>query len=185
MRKISACLSAAVILVVTGTWGITTDAEAQQTALAAMIGEPAPDFTLSNQNGQAVTLSGYRGKWVVLYFYPKDDTPGCTKEACSFRDNLVAIQQLNAVVLGISVDSVPSHKSFSEKYNLNFDILSDEQHQVCRQYGTLRPFMGRKIANRSSFIIDPDGIIRKVYPSVDPEDHALEIHLALKDLRGA
>lgn len=146
-------------------------------------GESAPDFTLPDQEGKPVTLSKLRGKWVVLYFYPKDDTPGCTKEACSFRDNIVAIQQLNATVLGVSVDSVASHKKFSDKHNLNFQILSDDQFKVTRQYGTLTRFMGMDIARRSTVIIDPKGTLRKLFPSVQPEDHAREIHQALKILR--
>ncbi|MFQ5596741.1 MAG: peroxiredoxin [Nitrospiria bacterium] len=146
-------------------------------------GDPAPDFTLQDQHGQSVRLASFRGSWVVLYFYPKDDTPGCTKEACSFRDNLVGIQQLNAKVLGVSVDSVASHKKFSEKHRLNFQILSDDRHVVTKRYGTLIRFMGMDIARRSTVIIDPDGIIRKLFPSVEPEDHALEIHRTLLSLK--
>ena len=146
-------------------------------------GQIAPDFTLLDQNGNPIKLSSQQGLWVVLYFYPKDDTPGCTKEACSFRDNLVAIQQLDAVVLGVSVDSVSSHKAFADKYDLNFSILADEQHTVCRNYGTLTRFMGRKIARRSTVIIDPEGIIRKLFRSVRPTDHALEIYKALQELK--
>jgi thioredoxin-dependent peroxiredoxin len=144
----------------------------------------APDFTLLNQHGNPVSLSEQRGQWVVLYFYPKDDTPGCTKEACSFRDNIIAIQQINAVVLGVSVDSVVSHKAFSDKYKLNFPILADDQYKVCNQYGTLTYYMGSKMARRSTVIIDPEGVIRKIFPSVEPADHALEIHRALKELQG-
>ncbi|HSG04978.1 MAG TPA: peroxiredoxin, partial [Nitrospiria bacterium] len=110
---------------------------AKTTELNVKEGDSAPDFTLPDQGGNPVTLSGQRGKWVVLYFYPKDDTPGCTKEACSFRDNILALQQLNTVVLGVSVDSVASHKKFSEKYELNFPILADETHEVCKRYGVL------------------------------------------------
>lgn len=147
-------------------------------------GQAAPDFTLPDQNGHPVTLSSQQGKWVILYFYPKDDTPGCTKEACSFRDNIVAIQQLDAVVLGVSVDSVPSHKAFAEKYELNFPILADDRYEVCTRYGTLTRFFGMRVASRSTVIIDPDGIIRRLFPSVKPKDHALEIHKALKELQG-
>jgi thioredoxin-dependent peroxiredoxin len=154
-----------------------------ETAFAVREGEPAPDFTLPDQEGKPVTLSSLRGKWVVLYFYPKDDTPGCTKEACSFRDNIVAIQQLNATVLGVSVDSVASHKKFSDKHKLNFQILADDQFNVSKQYGTLTRFMGMRIAGRSTAIIDPKGTIRKLFPSVEPTDHAREIHQALKSLQ--
>ncbi|HEY5649415.1 MAG TPA: peroxiredoxin [Nitrospiria bacterium] len=155
---------------------------AKTTELNVKEGDSAPDFTLPDQGGNPVTLSGQRGKWVVLYFYPKDDTPGCTKEACSFRDNILALQQLNTVVLGVSVDSVASHKKFSEKYELNFPILADETHEVCKRYGVLKSFMGFKVANRSTVIIDPEGIVRKVFPSVKPTDHALEIKRALENL---
>ncbi len=159
-----------------------------QTALAEGFsvheGQIAPDFTLLDQEGKPVTLSSLRGQWVILYFYPKDDTPGCTKEACSLRDNIVAIQHLNATVLGVSVDSVASHKKFSEKNHLNFQILADDQFKVTQQYGTLTKFMGIDIARRSSVIIDPKGVIRKLFPAVEPTDHAREIHQALKSLQG-
>lgn len=148
-------------------------------------GEPAPDFTLMDQHGKPVALSSLRGQWVVLYFYPKDDTPGCTKEACSFRDNLVALRQLNAAVLGVSVDSVKSHKEFSDKFELNFPILADDRYEVCRLYGTLTSFMGMKLASRSTVIIDPQGITRQLFPVVQPTDHALEIHRALKRLQAS
>ena len=148
-------------------------------------GQPAPDFTLKDQDGRPVTLSGFRGRWVVLYFYPKDDTPGCTKEACSFRDNLPALQQLNAAVLGVSVDSVASHKAFADEFKLNFPLLADEGQAVCRLYGTLTSFMGMKLASRSTVIIDPQGVIRKLFPAVQPTDHALEVHRALKQLQTA
>ena len=157
---------------------------ARSADLAIKEGQVAPDFTLVDQHANPVSLSEQRGQWVVLYFYPKDDTPGCTKEACSFRDNLVAIQQLNAVVLGVSVDSVVSHKAFSDKFNLNFSILADDQHKVCNQYGTLTSYMGHAMARRSTVIIDPQGTIRKIFPSVEPTDHALEVHQALEKLQG-
>lgn len=148
-------------------------------------GKPAPDFNLSDQKGEMISLSSFKGKsWVVLYFYPKDDTPGCTKEACDFRDNLIQIQQLDATVLGISVDSVESHKKFADKFNLNFPILSDSEFKVTRQYGVLTKFMGMHLANRSTFIIDPEGIIQKIFPKVDPKDHATEILAEMKKLKG-
>jgi peroxiredoxin Q/BCP len=147
-------------------------------------GEKAPDFALQDQEGKTVRLSDYKGKgWVVLYFYPKDDTPGCTKEACSFRDNLNQFQSLNTTVLGVSVDDIRSHKKFSEKFNLNFSILSDTEYQACRRYGTLSSMLGIKLAHRSTFIIDPDGIIQKVFPNVQPKDHAVEVAQALEDLQ--
>jgi peroxiredoxin Q/BCP len=166
-------------------WHGVFRAAAESPALAVEEGQPAPDFTLPDQDGKPVTLSEQRGKWVVLYFYPKDDTPGCTKEACSFRDNLTAIQQLDARILGISVDSVDSHKKFAEKFKLNFPILADDRQQVTARYGVLTNYMGMEVARRSTVIIDPQGIIRKIFPSVKPEDHALEIHRALVELRNS
>jgi len=161
--------------------GANTFADAS--GLKVKEGEVAPDFTLSDQSGEAVRLAAFRGQWVVLYFYPKDDTPGCTKEACSFRDNMVSIQQLDAKVLGVSVDSVASHKKFAEKHHLNFQILSDDRHVVTSAYGALTSFMGMKLARRSTVIIDPEGVIQKLFSSVDPEDHALEIHKTLVALK--
>ena len=163
--------------------GLRANADSPEPAIEE--GQSAPDFTLPDQEGKPVTLSGQRGKWVVLYFYPKDDTPGCTKEACSFRDNLTAIQQLDARILGVSVDSVASHKKFAEKFKLNFPILADDRLQVTATYGVLTNSMGVKVARRSTVIIDPQGIIRKIFPSVKPEDHALEIHRALVELRNS
>jgi peroxiredoxin Q/BCP len=160
-------------------------ANANPPEAAVAEGQSAPDFTLQNQDGKPVTLSEQRGKWVVLYFYPKDDTPGCTKEACSFRDNLTAIQQLDARILGVSVDSVESHKKFAEKFKLNFPILADDRYQVTATYGVLTSFIGVKVARRSTMIIDPQGIIRKIFPSVKPEDHALEVHRALVELQNS
>ena len=147
-------------------------------------GQQAPDFELLDQHGRTVRLSEYAEKgWVVLYFYPKDDTPGCTKEACSFRDNLLQLQSMDATVLGISVDGVQSHAKFAEKFDLNFPILSDTEYKVCELYGTLTRFMGMKLARRSTFLIDPDGIIQKVFPRVKPVDHAIEVAQALKALQ--
>jgi peroxiredoxin Q/BCP len=146
-------------------------------------GQPAPDFTLPDQDGKPVTLSSLRGQWVVLYFYPKDDTPGCTKEACSFRDNLVALRQLRATVLGVSVDSVDSHKAFADKFKLTFPLLADNKYAVCQLYGTLASYMGVTVASRSTVLIDPQGVIRKLFPDVQPTDHALQIHQALKALQ--
>lgn len=153
------------------------------TGLNVREGQKAPDFSLPDQHGDAVRLTDQRGKWVVLYFYPKDDTPGCTKEACSFRDNIVGIQQLNATVLGVSVDSVLSHEKFAKKHRLNFQILSDNQFQVTKEYGVLTRFMGESYARRSTVVIDPKGTIRKIFPSVRPENHAIEIHRTLEALQ--
>lgn len=183
-RKISRILTG-LTLSVTATAGLFATALAEPPLLKVHTGEAAPDFTLPDQEGKPVRLSDLRGRWVVLYFYPKDDSPGCTTEACSFRDNLAAMQQLNAEILGISVDSVASHKAFAGKFKLNFKILADSDQKVCNQYGTLKSYAGKTVASRTTFIVDPGGVIRKVFPSVDPKDHALEIHKALKELKGA
>ena len=145
----------------------------------------AKSFTLLDQHGAQHTLEQYRGKWVVLYFYPKDDTPGCTTEACSFRDEREAIAEYgNAVILGISTDSVKSHKKFADKYGLTFPLLSDPEHKVIDTYGAWQPkkLFGREFIGtlRRTFIIDPAGNIAKEYPSVDPKSHAAEI---IKDLQ--
>jgi peroxiredoxin Q/BCP len=148
----------------------------------------APDFALSDQDGNVKTLANYAGKWLVLYFYPKDDTPGCTKEACNFRDERDAIAEFgNADVVGISKDSVRSHKKFIDKYKLNFTLLSDPDHVTMEAYGTWaqKKFMGREYmgTNRDTFLISPDGKIAKEYRGVDPKTHAAEIIADLKALQ--
>lgn len=143
------------------------------------VGDNAPDFTLSDQFGEIHKLSDYRGKKVVLYFYPKDDTPGCTKEACSFRDNFQEYRKRKMVVLGVSKDSTKSHVKFSEKYSLPFTLLSDDDTVVSQAYGVwgLKKFMGKEYygINRMTFIIDEDGQILRIYEKVKPENHAEEI----------
>jgi thioredoxin-dependent peroxiredoxin len=144
----------------------------------------APDFSLPDQNGKLISLRDYIGKWVVLYFYPKDDTPGCTTEACNFRDEREAIAEFgNAEVVGISKDSVRSHAKFAKKYSLNFTLLSDESTDTINAYGAwqLKKFMGREYMGiqRMTVIIDPVGNIAKTYPKVDPKKHVAEI---IKDL---
>ncbi len=152
--------------------------------LALKEGDPAPPFSLPDQDGKMVSLSDFSGKsWVVLYFYPKDDTPGCTKEACDFRDNLRQIGRLDAVVLGISIDSVTSHKRFAEKFHLNFPLLADERKSVVRAYGVLGSILGFQVARRSTFLIDPSGKIRKIFPSVTPTGHSSEVAAALTVLK--
>jgi thioredoxin-dependent peroxiredoxin len=144
----------------------------------------APDFTLPDQDGVEHTLSQYRGQWVLLYFYPKDDTPGCTKEACSIRDAFPEFQKLNIKVLGVSVDPPESHKKFAEKHQLPFTLLADTHKKVVTHYGVWgqKHFMGREYEGtlRSSFLIDPTGAIEKIYTDVKPEGHAEEV---LRDLK--
>lgn len=149
------------------------------------VGTSAPDFSLPDQDGKMHTLSQYRGRWVLIYFYPKDDTPGCTKEACMIRDAFPRFEGVHAEVFGISKDSVASHKSFAEKYQLPFRLLSDENREVIELYGVWREkkMMGKSYMGtaRTSFLIDPEGVIQKIYESVKPEVHAEEVLADLKE----
>lgn len=148
----------------------------------------APDFTLPDQEGVPHALSSYQGKWVLLYFYPKDDTPGCTVEACMLRDEFQDFEKIQAAVLGVSTDSVASHKKFALKYELPFTLLADENKEVVGMYGVFgeKKFMGRTYmgTERTSFLIDPSGNIAKVYGKVKPEIHAAEVLADLKALGG-
>jgi peroxiredoxin Q/BCP len=149
-------------------------------------GTPAPAFRLPDQNGRPISLADQRGKWVVLYFYAKDNTPGCTTEACEFRDNVYAFKELNAIVLGISVDDVDSHKSFAAEHRLPFTILADSDKQVARAYGVLhRPLGLMELARRETFIVDPQGIVVKHYQNVDPAGHSKQVLADLKALQAA
>jgi len=139
------------------------------------IGQAAPSFSLQDQNGKTHRLADYSGQWLVLYFYPKDDTPGCTKEACSFRDDLQQLEKLGAKVVGISVDDTGSHAKFAEKYHLPFPLLADTDARVAESYGALNNLLVIKIARRYTFLIDPRGKIAKSYQSVDTSRHSLEI----------
>lgn len=143
------------------------------------IGAKAPEIQLQDQDGAAHRLSDYAGKWVLLYFYPKDDTPGCTKEACTIRDQWKAFKNAGIVVLGVSADSVNSHKKFTEKYALPFTLLSDPEKTVMTAYGAWgkKKFMGREYTGtlRMSFLIDPEGKIVKIYTNVKPAEHAEEV----------
>ncbi len=139
----------------------------------------APDFSLVDQMGKTHNLSDYKGKWLLLYFYPKDDTPGCTKEACSFRDLNSDFMKKGIAVLGVSKDNLNSHKKFATKYKLNFPILSDPTHQVIEAYGAwgTKKFMGKEYEGilRNSYLINPEGEIVKSYIGVDPSAHAEEV----------
>lgn len=147
-------------------------------------GDKAPAFSLQDQDGKTHTLSDYAGQWVLLYFYPKDDTPGCTKEACTLRDNLPRFADMKAKVLGVSADTVAKHKKFAEKYRLPFTLLADVEKTVVEAYGVWgeKKFMGRTYQgiNRMSFLVKPDGTIAKVYPKVKPAEHAEEVIADLK-----
>ena len=143
------------------------------------VGDKAPNFILNDQNNQAHQLSDYEGRWVILYFYPKDDTPGCTTQACDFRDAVKRIIASRSVVFGLSLDSVESHKRFSDKNNLPFSLLSDEEGVAAKSYNSLNNFMGYKSAKRNTFIINPQGFLSKIYLSVDPKTHS---QMVLSDL---
>lgn len=144
-------------------------------------GQPAPDFELPDQSGQLHSIEDYRGQWVALYFYPKDDTPGCTTEACEFRDNIFAFKNLNCQIIGVSLDDEASHKGFAEKYSLPFPLLADSAGTTADAYGVKANMYGMTVAKRQTFLIDPEGRIAKHYDTVDPETHSAEL---LADLKG-
>jgi thioredoxin-dependent peroxiredoxin len=139
------------------------------------VGSAAPGFNLQDQNGEWHKLEDYKGTWLAVYFYPKDDTPGCTTEACNFRDNIYAFKAIGAEVVGISVDDVESHKDFSTKYKLPFTILADVGGKTSESYGVLVDYMAMQIASRQSFLVNPEGIIVKHYDKVDPETHTAQV----------
>ena len=145
-------------------------------------GKKVPDIALHITGDRHVKLSDYAGKPLVLYFYPKDDTPGCTTEACNFRDNIYAFKAIGASVVGISVDNVESHKEFASKYKLPFTILADESGDTAEAYGVLRDWKLMKIASRQSFLVDPDGVVAKHYEDVDPETHTQDVLADLEAL---
>ncbi|MEC5397682.1 peroxiredoxin [Uliginosibacterium sp. H1] len=143
------------------------------------VNAPAPAFSLKDQNGATRSLNDFRGKWLVLYFYPKNDTPGCTTEACNFRDGHAMIQSRGAEVIGVSVDDTASHQAFIAKYQLPFPLLADVEGTVAQRYGALSDWKVVKFAKRQTFLIDPQGMLRKAYTSVDPDTHAQQV---LQDL---
>jgi peroxiredoxin Q/BCP len=145
-------------------------------------GSAAPDFTLPSQEGASVSLKDYRGSWVVLYFYPKDQTPGCTREAHNFQLDQSKYAERHAVVLGVSVDSVDSHKKFCAKEGLNFKLLADQDGSTSRAYGSLTNLGVVKFAARHTFLIDPNGKVARAYTSVDPVHHSEEVLSALDQL---
>jgi thioredoxin-dependent peroxiredoxin len=152
-------------------------------ASAPAVGSLAPEFTLTSQEGTHVSLKDYRGKWVVLYFYPKDFTSGCTQEAHNFQRDQAQYLQKGAVVLGISIDSVDSHKKFCTKEGLNFKLLADTDHKVSSLYGSLTNLWLVKFASRHTFIINPDGKVAKVFTDVNPSGHSAEVLAALSELQ--
>ena len=153
-------------------------------ALKLKVGYQAPAFTAETSGGGKISLNDCKGQWVILYFYPKDDTPGCTKEACAFRDHYADFRKNGALVFGVSTDPVKHHDKFVEKFKLPFPLLADTDRKIVQAYGVWgeKSFMGRKYlgTNRVTFLIDPNGNIRKIWPTVKPEGHAAEVLAALK-----
>ena len=159
-------------------WPFSSSAENE-----LLVGGVAPDFELIDQYRKTHKLVDYAGKWLVLYFYPKDDTPGCTTEACNFRDDIFKIHELGAEVLGVSLDSAESHAKFAEKHGLPFSLLSDAEAEVAGKYGCLTSMGPLKYAKRHTFIIDPDGKLAKIYRDVKPKTHIGEVIADLRELQ--
>ena len=174
MKKFLALLSVLMIAVGLG---------AARSAEQVVVGDPAPDFELRDQNGQLHAIEDYRGKWVALYFYPKDGTPGCTTEACEFRDNIFAFRRLNCQVLGVSLDDEESHKAFAEEHGLPFPLLADTTGSAADAYGVKTRMLGMTMAKRQTFLIDPDGRVARHYADVDPDKHSAEIIADLEKLQ--
>ena len=151
------------------------------------VGQIAPEFSLHDQEGKTRSLGDAGGRWVVVYFYPKDDTPGCTKEACAFRDDLPRFEGLNAVVWGVSADDEKAHRKFAEKYDLNFPLLVDPDKAVLEAYGAWveKSMYGKRYmgVQRITYLIDPEGKVARVWPKVKPEEHAEEVATALAELQ--
>ncbi len=146
------------------------------------VGAAAPEFELSDQDGQLHSLEDYRDQWVVLYFYPKDETPGCTTEACEFRDNIFAFRDLNAQIIGVSLDDVESHKAFAENHGLPFPLLADVDGDAASAYGVKTRRFGMDLAKRQTFLIAPGGAIAKHYVKVKPAEHSQEVLADLEEL---
>ena len=148
------------------------------------VGSPAPAFELPDQTGEIRRLEDYGGKWLVLYFYPKDNTPGCTTQACEFRDNIFAFRRLGAEIVGISLDDVETHLAFAEQHGLPFTLLADEGGTVAERYGVLRNFGVVKLASRQTFLISPDGLVARHYEKVDVNQHSEEVLRDIAALSG-
>ncbi|SEL57202.1 peroxiredoxin [Nitrosovibrio tenuis] len=158
----------------------TANAEAPE---PIKVGQPAPDFKLPDQNGNTRTLADFRGKWLALYFYVKDDTPGCTEQACKFRDDIHELSDLGVQVVGVSVDDTASHANFAKKYSLPFPLLADSKGETAARYGSLRE--GGTLAKRNTFLIDPKGKIAKIYLSANTSRNSAEVIADLKKLKGS
>lgn len=156
----------------------------QAEAEAPKVGEPAPGFELVDQDGDVHSLEDYRDEWVALYFYPKDDTPGCTTEACEFRDDIFKYRRMGARVIGVSLDDRESHKEFAEKYGLPFPLLADTEGSTAEAYGVKSRMFGMTMAKRHTFLIDPEGLVARHYEDVDPDTHSRELLADLATLTG-
>ncbi|HLY41277.1 MAG TPA: peroxiredoxin [Terracidiphilus sp.] len=178
MRKAVAFVFAAALVLAVGILTVHADNETMPS-----VGQSAPTFTLPSQTGEQISLDSYHGKWVVLYFYPKDMTPGCTIEAHNFQRDLGKFEADHAVILGVSVDTVDSHKQFCTKDGLTFHLLADPDHKVVDEYGSLGHFGAMTIANRNTFLINPEGKIVKVWTKVDPQHHSEEVLEAIAQLK--
>lgn len=181
MGRISLILVAVAAVIVVGGFALQRVFAAHNAPLPEA-GQAAPNFTLPNQEGTPVTLDHYRGQWVVLYFYPKDMTYGCTIEAHNFQRDLDKYKALHAVILGVSVDTVDSHKQFCTKDSLHFTLLADPDKKVVEEYGSLGNFGPFRIANRTTFLIDPEGSIVKVWTKVNPNVHSPEVLAAIEGM---
>lgn len=179
-KSLYALLTLLVVGAFAGVIGVRS-ARASDTSMPG-VGDAAPTFTLPSQDGTPVSLDTFHGKWVVLYFYPKDQTSGCTMEAHKFQEDLPKYERDNAVVLGVSVDSASSHKSFCTKEGLSFKLLSDQEKTTVQKYGSLANYAGIKIAKRNTFLIDPAGKVAKVWTGVDPSHHSEEVLATLSEL---
>ena len=168
-----------ILLIAFGLVATVMTMQAQETQKQPEVGQPAPDFSLTTGDGSQVSLKDFKGKWIVLYFYPKDFTSGCTMEAHNFQRDLSKYDQTGAVILGVSVDTAQSHKDFCAKEGLNFKLLADPDAKVTAQYGSTMDYKGAKMAARNTFLIDPQGKIAKVYTGVKPVEHSEQV---LKDL---
>src|SRR5436305_1425761 len=168
-----------ILLIALGLMATLMTMQAQETQKQPDVGQPAPDFSLTTGDGSQVSLKDFKGKWIVLYFYPKDFTSGCTVEAHNFQRDLSKYDQTGAVILGVSVDTAQSHKDFCAKEGLNFKLLADPDAKVSTEYGSIMDYKGSKLAARNTFIINPKGEIAKVYTGVKPAEHSEQV---LKDL---
>jgi peroxiredoxin Q/BCP len=175
MKRFTCAVATILFFATAGSGAIADDIQA---------GDPAPDFELADQNGTMHSLEDYRDEWVALYFYPKDDTPGCTTEACEFRDDIFKFRRMGTQVIGVSLDDEASHKEFSEKYGLPFPLLADPEGTTADAYGVRTRWLGISIAKRQTFLIDPQGRIAKHYEDVDPDTHSAELLADLAELTG-